>query len=1052
MLRRYISVLLATALLVGCAGRAAKVTATDLAAIDIVPLGNNAAGELCSAARVWRDPAAAGMFDRSYAITCQSVAASRTVGVLRVVDTSPAAASAIEATLSCAVPGVRAVAGLGRIPARRCTDRSLGLDTIVLEANVRGRTLMGSATPALLGPLETGLRTLAGLEANAAQRVANEAPAELPEIAPSAAVPPVAPTVAPTETAASPVETAAAFDALVVLREGVALNQRGLYADASRVLNDALSRLDAAAPPAVRAELTLEAGLADSNISFADAADAHFVRADALMATFDAPPALERKRNTYRALDLLNRRRYREALVALDRLVSVTADPTQPLLDPANIRALNQVAGAEGLGASIAVPDAAVLTQLVIDAQANWARSVALLGLGDAPGATRALGRADAAYAPLRSEKIDQSSLSWLGARIERQRGRLAANAGDFDRAVGSFDRAVGYLERGGGSGVEPVVAETRLERAGLLAREGASVARVRREYTEATDILIASAAVGGVLPAGIEQYLDLLVDESKTAPRADTYERFFRAVQAVGEPAVARQISELRDVVGADPAIAALLRQRADLTREITRLRYELASGEADDRSRIERLRGQAETQLLGIEARLSANGRFRTVEDRPATIAEVRRALRPGEMFLKIVELDRRAYGLLIAGDATTIYPIAADVAQLTELGRLVRGSIDGRLAQGSLVRFDVAAAYTLYGLLTGPVADKVATATALVVDPAGPLRSLPASVLVTDRASVEAQRGVTAETAFDYTAVRFLGKSAAISTAISPRSFIAARSLPRSAAPKPFIGFAEHQPLGARPQLASMAGNVSVGTACTVRSSTLQSLSGRLRPISQAELTIASGALGLPNAPRLTGAAFSDSAVAERGDLDQFAVLHFATHGLEEGVWGCEKSPPALVTSFGGDTSDGLLSFEEIARLRLDANLVVLSACDTAAGVSAGAARRAGQESGGAALEGLVRAFLTANARAVLATHWKVSAEAETAELFRAFYSAGRYLPIGTALQQAQRGLMANAEFSHPYHWGAFFIVGDDTKTMLNAPPQAPVIALRRPTAAR
>ncbi len=1036
-----IAALLATALLTGCASSGpAKIDTAEIARIDVIPLGNNAAGELCSATRNWRDPAAPGIFDRSYAIRCQSVAASRIVGLLRVVDAGEDASKAIEATLSCAVPGVRAVAGLGRIPARRCLDRTLGLETVVLDTRVGDRKLMGSATVAVVGPLEAGMRTLAGYEAEDTGRDRPQAVAELPvDLPASVAAEPITP--------APGAETA--FDPLIVLRDGVALNQRGLYADASRVLNDALSRLDAAAPAAVRAELTLEAGLADSNISFADASDAHFVRADALLATFNAPAALTRKRNTYRALDLLNRRRFREALVALDRLVSVTADPSQPLLDPANIRALNQSGAEEGLGASIAVPDAAVLTQLVIDAQANWARSVALMGLGDLPGATRAIARADLAYAPLRSEKIDQTSLSWLGARIERQRGRLAAKAGDFDRAVESFDRAILYLARAGGSGVEPVVAETRLERAGLLAREGASVARVRREYTEATDILIASAAAGGVLPAGIEQYLDLLVAEARTGARPDTYERFFRAVQAVGEPAVARQLSELRDVVGADPAIAGLLRQRADLTREITRLRYELASDETDEKGRVERLRSQAEAQLLGIETRLSANGRFRTVEDRPATIAEVRRALRPGEMFLKIVELDRRAYGLLIAGDATTIYPIAADVAQLDQLGKLVRGSIDGRLSQGSLVRFDVAAAYTLYGLLTGPVADKVARASALVVDPAGPLRTLPASVLVTDRASVDAQRTVTADTAFDYSGVRFLGKNTAIATAISPRSFIAARALPRSAARQPFIGFAEHQPLGARPQLAAIGANVPIGTACSATSSTLQSLSSRLRPISQAELTIASLALGQPNAPRLTGAAFSDSAMAERGDLDQFAVLHFATHGLEEGVWGCEKSPPALVTSFGDAGSDGLLSFDEIARLRLDANLVVLSACDTASGVSLGAARRAGQESGGATLEGLVRAFLTANARAVMATHWKVSAEAETAELFRAFYSAGRYLPIGTALQQAQRGLMDKPEWSHPYHWGAYFVVGDDTKTMLGTRQQQPAAG---PIAAR
>ena len=115
------------------------------------------------------------------------------------------------------------------------------------------------------------------------------------------------------------------------------------------------------------------------------------------------------------------------------------------------------------------------------------------------------------------------------------------------------------------------------------------------------------------------------------------------------------------------------------------------------------------------------------------------------------------------------------------------------------------------------------------------------------------------------------------------------------------------------------------------------------------------------------------------------------------------GCPKSPPALVTSFGDANSDGLLSFDEIARLRLDANLVVLSACDTGSGIrSQDIARLSGQEEAGSTLEGLVRAFLTANARSVLATHWEVPAAVGTPELMEAFYTSARTQDIGGSLQ--------------------------------------------------
>jgi len=185
----------------------------------------------------------------------------------------------------------------------------------------------------------------------------------------------------------------------------------------------------------------------------------------------------------------------------------------------------------------------------------------------------------------------------------------------------------------------------------------------------------------------------------------------------------------------------------------------------------------------------------------------------------------------------------------------------------------------------------------------------------------------------------------------------------------------------------------------------------------------------------APMMIGADFTDTAVEARTDLNQFQVLHFATHGLTEGQWGCAQSPPGLVTSQGGPGSASILTFGDIAKLRLDANLVVLSACDTASGVSSAEARAAGQEESGATLEGLVRAFLAANARAVLTTYWPISDEGESEALIEGFYRAGRTTDIANALKTAQSALIAQPKFSHPIFWGPFFVVGDASKTMLS-----------------
>ncbi|WP_155265195.1 CHAT domain-containing protein, partial [Sphingomonas segetis] len=227
--------------------------------------------------------------------------------------------------------------------------------------------------------------------------------------------------------------------------------------------------------------------------------------------------------------------------------------------------------------------------------------------------------------------------------------------------------------------------------------------------------------------------------------------------------------------------------------------------------------------------------------------------------------------------------------------------------------------------------------------------------------------------------------------------------------------------------------------VGDLCYADSAALRELAASAPPIPAAEVRMAAAALGDPNAPLVTQAAFTDDAVENMTDLGDYAILHFATHGLEEGVWGCLKSPPGLVTSFGDANSDGLLSFDEIAGLRLDANLVVLSACDTGSGIrNQDIARLSGQEEAGSTLEGLVRAFLTANARAVLATHWEVPVTEGTPELMERFYTSARTADIGTSLETAKRGLMAQPKYSHPLYWGAFFIVGDARKSALATAP--------------
>jgi CHAT domain-containing protein len=161
------------------------------------------------------------------------------------------------------------------------------------------------------------------------------------------------------------------------------------------------------------------------------------------------------------------------------------------------------------------------------------------------------------------------------------------------------------------------------------------------------------------------------------------------------------------------------------------------------------------------------------------------------------------------------------------------------------------------------------------------------------------------------------------------------------------------------------------------------------------------------------------FAANLGAVRGQaLAGYRILHFATHGILN-----TRTPElsGLVLSLvdeGGRTRDGFLRLHDVEDLRLAADLVVLSACDTARG----------RRIEGEGTIGLTRAFLTAGARHVVASLWRVD-DAATAELMHVFYTQllrHRRSPAA-ALRVAQRQLATSGPWTHPYYWAGFVVQG-------------------------
>jgi CHAT domain-containing protein len=151
----------------------------------------------------------------------------------------------------------------------------------------------------------------------------------------------------------------------------------------------------------------------------------------------------------------------------------------------------------------------------------------------------------------------------------------------------------------------------------------------------------------------------------------------------------------------------------------------------------------------------------------------------------------------------------------------------------------------------------------------------------------------------------------------------------------------------------------------------------------------------------------------------ELAQYRIVHFATHSLVNNDHPDLSGVVLSLVDRRGKARDGFLRLQDVYSLRLPAELVVLSACQTAVGKTLP----------GEGLLGLARGFMYAGARRVLASLWPVD-EAATAELMTAFYRSlfkeGR--SPAAALRQAQRVVSSNPRFRAPYYWAGFVIQGE------------------------
>lgn len=469
------------------------------------------------------------------------------------------------------------------------------------------------------------------------------------------------------------------------------------------------------------------------------------------------------------------------------------------------------------------------------------------------------------------------------------------------------------------------------------------------------------------------------------------------------------------------DAATGSAARALQDANKREIEIRTRLArlqspeQGETRDAGGERQLQAELEkavAEVANAEQRLQASfPRYASlVATRPAMPAELGKLLKANEALVQILPTRWGTYTIVIrASGKVTVGASASRDQAIEEQVAKLRAGLDW---QGGRERqFDLALAHRLYTDLFGGVQAALAGATKLIVVPSGALQSLPLGVLLSDP-----PKGA------GYAGQPWLARRHAVAVATSLRAFAELRRAgAKPPAPEPYIGIGD-------PSFAGAAGDQrglgEVLGACRMDEGIDPAALRKLPRLAETaeEVQAVARALGAQAAAVIIGAKATEAAVTTT-DLSRYRVVHFATHGLLAGEARCLNEPALALAPPARRVGrvDGLLDASEVANLRLDADWVVLSACNTAG---------PGGELAGEALSGLARAFFYAGARAVLASHWPVFSKPTTALMTRTFeaYASKREAGRAAALREGMLTLMDQPATAHPAVWAPFVVVAD------------------------
>nr|WP_248291122.1 CHAT domain-containing protein [Neoroseomonas marina] len=729
------------------------------------------------------------------------------------------------------------------------------------------------------------------------------------------------------------------------------------------------------------------------------------------------------------AVNLSNQKRLSEAQVLLDRagtLAPGAADPTMQarVLHYRGLHALN--AGDPARAATFlqeaetryaALAPAATQSQEndTADLLADPVQQSAILGLAEAKrNRAVALSRAGRAQEAAEVVAEGRAVLRRAGLEPNMMVGRALRTEAGADIRLGRTDAAATLLERAAGRfsiaapGERPEAVTLFL--AGQQRLRGGRRSEALAAFRTGAGILRARQI--GLPVALVVPYLDALDQEAAASPGSAPALRaeMFGAAQLAQRSSTARYVQQASARLGVsegNPAVQGAVRGLQDADRELRDLFAERDASGANNAALDARIaaaqqrRSEAESQVAA-----AAPG-YRQLLLAAVDADSVFRALGPQEGMLTMLLGPNNGFVMSVRHGRVDARRIPIGEEAVAALVSRVRRSSE--IGAGGVPRFDTAAAQELHNLLVGPLAPSLAGTETLVVAPDGPLLALPFGMLLAGPAPAENLVGAP-----------WLVRQFAIVHVPSPQTLVTLRAAGTgSTAPLPYIGFGDFVPPSAAQYARSFPAD-----RCG-RDARLATGLGRL-PGTRAEVQTSRQLMGAAPDKAVLGAEFTIPNM-RRQRLDQYRVVHLATHALLPGELSCLPEPSVVASPPGGAPSadPAFLKASEVLDIKMDADLVILSACNTGG---------PGGEGGGEALSGLARAFFYAGARGLMVTHWAVDDAAAALTVADTLRRQQGGATSAAALRGAQMlileeaGRSIPAAFAHPYYWAPFVLIGD------------------------